>query len=57
MPTGAALECDTCKCPRIAQVGVTHEELRESLRKVGWLCRDETDVCPTCRAKMRKGAP
>lgn len=47
------IACDSCGAVREEQRPTTdHEALREALRKVGWLCVDDTDVCPACRSKL-----
>lgn len=50
------IACEHCKRVESGTVGGTFEELRERLRRLGWLCANagkkgkvEIDVCPDCR--------
>lgn len=49
---GALLKCDLCDTDRQVPTGSTMEEMVETLRLQGWLCKDGVDVCPACRIRL-----
>jgi hypothetical protein len=51
MMTTAMLQCERCPTVRQGKPGMSIEDLRAGLQKVGWLCVAEIDVCPPCRTK------
>lgn len=44
------VECDSCGTSRTGQPGTTHDDLRQMLEQVGWLCDKarDTDLCAYC---------